>query len=107
MKAKLPTLLSALPDRYAVARVESAGAARFEESRMQQPPQPVLIRAHLRPVRLDFELTQGLQQCASVHQASAIAAIEIFSPGIFTGSLAPCRAGGLDGNHLSHSSFMP
>lgn len=23
------------------------------------------------------------------------------------GSFAPCRAGGLEGNHLSHSSFMP
>lgn len=39
--------------------------------------------------------------------ASAIAAIEIFSPGIRAGSFAPCLAGGLCGNHFSHSSFMP
>src|SRR5687767_15131237 len=37
-------------------------------------------------------------------QASAIAAIETFRPGTRTGSLAPCRAGGSEGNHLSHSS---
>ena len=40
-------------------------------------------------------------------QASAMAAIETFRPGIFTGSLAPCRAGGLEGNHFKYSSFMP
>jgi hypothetical protein len=33
-------------------------------------------------------------------------AIETFRPGIRTGSLAPWRAGGLVGNHLSHSSLM-
>src|SRR6478609_5738568 len=37
----------------------------------------------------------------------AIMAIEILSPGTFTGSFAPWRAGGRAGNHLSHSSFMP
>ena len=40
-------------------------------------------------------------------QASAIAAIETLIPGIRTGSLAPCRAGGFAGNHLVHSSFIP
>ena len=45
--------------------------------------------------------------CPSYHQASAIAAIDTLNPGIFTGSLAPCRAGGSVGNHRSHSSFIP
>jgi hypothetical protein len=40
-------------------------------------------------------------------QASAIAAIDTFSPGTFTGNLAPCRAGGLAGNHFKYSSFIP
>ena len=39
--------------------------------------------------------------------ASAMAAIETFRPGTRTGSLAPWRAGGLEGNHRTHSSFMP
>jgi len=34
-------------------------------------------------------------------------AIETLSPGILTGSLAACRAGGFDANHVTHSSFMP
>jgi hypothetical protein len=42
-----------------------------------------------------------------IYQASAIATMETLNPGIFTGSLAPWRAGGLVGNHLCHSSFIP
>ena len=34
--------------------------------------------------------------------ASAMAAIETFRPGTRTGSLAPWRAGGLEGNHRTH-----
>src|ERR1700689_883094 len=36
-----------------------------------------------------------------------MAAIDTLMPGIRTGSFAPCRAGGFDGNHLIHSSFIP
>jgi len=36
-----------------------------------------------------------------------MAAIEILRPGIFAGSFAPWRAGGFEGNHRSHSSFIP
>ena len=40
------------------------------------------------------------RSCRFAHDhASAIAAIEILSPGILTGSLAPWRAGGFDGSH--------
>src|SRR6202167_4276104 len=39
--------------------------------------------------------------------ASAMAAMDTLMPGILTGSFAPCRAGGFDGNHLIHSSFIP
>ncbi len=41
------------------------------------------------------------------NQTSAMAAMDNLIPGILTGSLAPCRAGGFDGNHLIHSSFIP
>jgi hypothetical protein len=34
-------------------------------------------------------------------------AMDTFMPGMRTGSLAPWRAGGSSGNHLTHSSFMP
>src|SRR5580698_895017 len=36
-----------------------------------------------------------------------MAAMDTLRPGIRTGSFAPCRAGGFDGNHLIHSSFIP
>jgi hypothetical protein len=36
-----------------------------------------------------------------------MAAMDTLMPGIRTGSFAPCRAGGFDGNHLPHSSFIP
>src|SRR5579862_7115310 len=38
---------------------------------------------------------------------SAITAIDTFRPGILAGNLAPCRAGGFEGNHFKYSSFMP
>jgi hypothetical protein len=36
-----------------------------------------------------------------------MAAMDTLMPGIRTGNFAPCRAGGFDGNHLIHSSFIP
>jgi hypothetical protein len=36
-----------------------------------------------------------------------MAAMDTLIPGIRTGNLAPCRAGGFAGNHLIHSSFIP
>ena len=36
-----------------------------------------------------------------------MAAMDTFMPGTRAGSLAPWRAGGSEGNHLSHSSFIP
>ena len=36
-----------------------------------------------------------------------MAAMDTLMPGIRTGNFAPCRAGGLAGNHLIHSSFIP
>ena len=36
-----------------------------------------------------------------------MAATDTLKPGIRTGNFAPCRAGGFEGNHLTHSSFIP
>jgi hypothetical protein len=33
--------------------------------------------------------------------------MDTLMPGIRTGNFAPCRAGGFEGNHLTHSSFIP
>ena len=49
--------------------------------------------------RLTPRLKQIDPKAVRMRHASAMAAIEIFSPGIFAGSFAPCRAGGFDGNH--------
>src|SRR4029079_5890882 len=79
----------------------------------EQGRQAIARRADPRalPRARDIERDDPAPQARRGHgrapQASAIAAIDTFSPGTRTGSFAPWRAGGLDGNHFSHSSFMP
>src|SRR4051812_13448855 len=48
-----------------------------------------------------------LRSVSTNGHAVATAAIDTFMPGMRTGSFAPCRAGGLTGNHRTHSSFKP
>ena len=44
---------------------------------------------------------------AGARQASAIIAIDTFSPGTFSGIFAPWRAGFSSGNHFAYSSLRP
>ena len=85
---------------------------RNDQSRPQsgEPTPPVCLSVAYDMCALTFDMSGDRKQTQPVEDVRSIealgltiAAIETFRPGMRAGSLAPWRADGLEGNHLSHS----